>query len=144
MSKPKPIAVVTGGAGFIGSHMVDLLLEHGFRVHVVDNMVGGRPENLEQHKNNSDLRVDCRDVCTLTAGEAMFTDAKYVFHFAGIGDIVPSIEKPIDYMGTNVVGTVHVLEAARGAGVEKFVYAASSSCYGLAAVPTREDSPISP
>jgi UDP-glucose 4-epimerase len=144
MSKSKPIAVVTGGAGFIGSHMVDLLLEHGFRVHVVDNMSGGRPENLEQHKNNSDLRVDLRDVCTLTTGDALFTDAKYVFHFAGIGDIVPSIEKPIDYMGTNVMGTAHVLEAARGAGVAKFVYAASSSCYGLAAVPTREDSLISP
>ena len=67
-----------------------------------------------------------------------------VFHFAGIGDIVPSIERPTDYMDTNVQGTVRVLECARAAKVEKFVYAASSSCYGLAAVPTREDHPIAP
>jgi UDP-glucose 4-epimerase len=74
----------------------------------------------------------------------MFKGAKYVFHFAGIGDIVPSIEKPTDYMNTNVQGTVRVLEASRAGGIEKFVYAASSSCYGLAATPTREDHPISP
>ena len=67
-----------------------------------------------------------------------------MFHFAGIGDIVPSIERPLEYMSTNVQGTVHVLEAARSAGVKKVVYAASSSCYGLAATPTREDHPIVP
>ena len=67
-----------------------------------------------------------------------------MFHFAGIGDIVPSIERPTEYMATNVQGTVRVLEAARAAGVRKFVYAASSSCYGLAATPTREDHPIAP
>ncbi len=67
-----------------------------------------------------------------------------MLHFAGIGDIVPSIERPIEYMATNVQGTVRVLECARHAGVRKFVYAASSSCYGLAAVPTREEHPISP
>ena len=70
--------------------------------------------------------------------------ADYVLHFAGIGDIVPSIERPIEYMDTNVQGTVRVLECARHAGVRKFVYAASSSCYGLAAVPTREEHPIAP
>jgi UDP-glucose 4-epimerase len=68
----------------------------------------------------------------------------YVFHFAGIGDIVPSIERPMEYMSANVQGTVHMLECARVAGVRKFVYAASSSCYGLAATPTREDHPIAP
>jgi UDP-glucose 4-epimerase len=67
-----------------------------------------------------------------------------VFHFAGIGDIVPSIERPLEYMSTNVQGTVHMLECARHARVKKFVYAASSSCYGLATVPTREDHPIDP
>src|SRR6185295_277477 len=74
----------------------------------------------------------------------VFAGAQYVFHFAGIGDIVPSIEKPTEYMDTNVQGTVRVLECARHAGAEKFVYAASSSCYGLAAVPTAEDHPIDP
>src|SRR5205823_14426416 len=73
-----------------------------------------------------------------------FRDVRYVFHFAGIGDIVPSLEQPGAYMSANVQGTVQVLEAARHAGVQKLVYAASSSCYGLAAVPTREDHPIAP
>jgi UDP-glucose 4-epimerase len=67
-----------------------------------------------------------------------------VFHFAGIGDIVPSIERPLEYMAVNVQGTVHMLECARAAGAKKFVYAASSSCYGLAATPTREDHPLAP
>jgi UDP-glucose 4-epimerase len=68
-----------------------------------------------------------------------------VFHFAGIGDIVPSVDRPIEYMSTNVLGTVHVLEAARAAGAGKFVYAASSSCYGLAEeLPTTESAPIRP
>ena len=67
-----------------------------------------------------------------------------MFHFAGIGDIVPSIERPLEYMSANVQGTVHMLECARAAGVKKFVYAASSSCYGLATTPTREDHPIAP
>ena len=140
----QPLAVVTGGAGFIGSHMVVLLLAEGYRVHVIDNLVGGRLLNLEAHKNESRLKVDERDVRALAPDDSAFTGAKYVFHFAGIGDIVPSIERPIDYMSTNVMGTVHVLEASRHAGVKKFVYAASSSCYGLAPVPTTEAAPIQP
>ncbi len=75
----------------------------------------------------------------------MWPGARYVFHFAGIGDIVPSIDHPLDYMSANVQGTVHALEGARAAGVKKFVYAASSSCYGLATeLPTTETAPISP
>jgi UDP-glucose 4-epimerase len=140
----RPLAVVTGGAGFIGSHLVDLLLDRGFRVHVVDNMLGGRRANLARHRHNGDLVLDERDVRALAPGDALFAGATYVFHFAGIGDIVPSIERPTEYMSANVQGTVHVLEAARHAGVRKVVYAASSSCYGLAAVPTREDHPIAP
>jgi UDP-glucose 4-epimerase len=138
------LAVVTGGAGFIGSHMVDLLLSEGLRVHVVDNLCGGRLQNLEHHKINPDLRVEIKDICGVAPDEAVFQNADYVFHFAGIGDIVPSIDKPVDYLSTNVMGTVKVLEAARHAKVKKFVYAASSSCYGLAEVPTRESAPISP
>ncbi len=138
------VAVVTGGAGFIGSHMVDLLLKEGFRVRVIDNMVGGRPQNLEAHAGDPNLAVEVRDIRAVEPEDALFKGAKYVFHFAGIGDIVPSIEQPIDYVSANTMGTVRVLEAARRAQVAKFVYAASSSCYGLAEVPTREDAPISP
>jgi UDP-glucose 4-epimerase len=144
MKNAGDVAVVTGGAGFIGSHMVDVLLDRGFRVRVIDNLTGGRESNLAQHMANADLSFDKADIRNLDPGSPIFADATYVFHFAGIGDIVPSIEKPIDYMDTNVQGTVRVLEAARHAGVRKLVYAASSSCYGLAATPTREDHPIAP
>ena len=140
----RPIAVVTGGAGFIGSHMVDLLLERDYEVRVVDNLSGGHESNLAHHA--ADVRLTCRweDVRNLDADSPIFAGARSVFHFAGIGDIVPSIERPVDYMDTNVQGTVRVLECARRANVRRVVYAASSSCYGLAATPTREDHPIDP
>ena len=137
-------AVVTGGAGFIGSHMVDLLLDRGFEVRVVDNLVGGRKSNLDHHKTNAKLSCYWEDIRGLQSSSPIFEDADYVFHFAGIGDIVPSIEAPSEYMDVNVQGTVRVLECARHARVRKFVYAASSSCYGLASTPTREDHPINP
>jgi UDP-glucose 4-epimerase len=140
----RPIAVVTGGAGFIGSHMVDLLLERGFTVRAIDNMVGGRHQNVAQHAGNAQFSLDERDIRGCSYEDALFKGAKYVFHFAGIGDIVPSIERPLEYLSVNVQGTVHMLECARHARVQKFVYAASSSCYGLATTPTREDHPISP
>lgn len=140
----KPVAIVTGGAGFIGSHMVDLLVERGFAVRVMDSMIGGRRENVAHHGNNPDFILEERDIRSYMPGDPLFRNAKYIFHFAGIGDIVPSIEEPLEYMSANVQGTVHMLECARHVGTEKFVYAASSSCYGLAQVPTREDHPIDP
>ena len=144
MAKP-PVAVVTGAAGFIGSHMVDLLLEHGYRVRGIDNLSGGRREHLAHHEGNPALAFEVRDVRSLAPDDPLFAGARYVFHFAGIGDIVPSIERPVDYLSANVMGTVCALEAARAAGVAKFVYAASSSCYGLATeLPTTERAPISP
>ncbi len=144
MNATKPIAVVTGGAGFIGSHMVDLLLERGFSVRVIDSLVGGHERNLEHHVDNADLACEWRDIRGVEEDDTLFGGVRYVIHFAGIGDIVPSIEHPTEYMDVNVQGTVRVLEAARVAGVEKFVYAASSSCYGLADTPTAEDHPIAP
>ena len=141
----KPIAVVTGGAGFIGSHMTDRLLEAGYRVRVVDNLSGGRACNLAHHVRNTDLSLESLDIRDLPSDSSVFKDVQKVFHFAGIGDIVPSIEQPVDYMATNVQGTVQVLEAARHSrSLQSLVYAASSSCYGLAATPTREDYPIQP
>jgi UDP-glucose 4-epimerase len=122
--------------------MVDVLLDEGFRVHVIDNLIGGRLENLAHRNRESRLAVEVRDIRELPADDPLFAGADYVFHFAGIGDIVPSIDKPVDYLSTNVMGTVKVLEAARHAKVKKLVYAASSSCYGLAKVPTCEDAPI--
>lgn len=138
------VAIVTGGAGFIGSHMVDLLLGQGWQVRVIDDLSGGHEKNLAHHRDNPDLQCHWLDIRRLEPSSPIFAGAHYVFHFAGIGDIVPSIERPTEYMDTNVQGTVRVLECARAAGVRKLVYAASSSCYGLAAVPTREDHPIAP
>lgn len=141
----KKIAVVTGAAGFIGSHMVDLLLESGYRVHGIDNLSGGRLDNLKHLKSDPDFIYETKDIRELDSGDSLFQSADFVFHFAGIGDIVPSIEKPVDYLSTNVMGTVRVLEAARSAKIRKFVYTASSSCYGLATeLPTTEQASVDP
>src|SRR5712691_10961990 len=98
----RPIAVVTGGAGFIGSHMVDMLLERGFAVRAIDNLAGGREENLAHHRSNSDLVLEKRDIRSCAPDDRLFRGARYVFHFAGVGDIVPSIERPLEYMSANV------------------------------------------
>lgn len=140
----KPIAVVTGGAGFIGSHMVDLLLDRGYQVRVIDNLAGGHARNIAHHRDNPDFSFEQMDILDIKPNSTLFKNAQFVFHFAGIGDIVPSIEEPVKYMETNVLGTVHVLQAAREAKVQKLVYAASSSCYGLAATPTTEQHLINP
>jgi len=144
MSASSRSAIVTGGAGFIGSHMVDLLLARGCKVRAIDNLVGGREANIAHHASDPSFSFTRADIRSFQPGDPLFEGVDYVFHFAGIGDIVPSIEKPMEYMSANVQGTVHMLECARAAGVGKFVYAASSSCYGLAGTPTREDHPIAP
>ena len=87
-----PIAVVTGGAGFIGSHMVDLLLEQGFAVRAVDNLLGGRMENLAHLAANPDFLLERRDIRSFAPDDPLFRGARYVFHFAGIGDIVIAYE----------------------------------------------------
>lgn len=138
------ISIVTGGAGFIGSHLVDLLLDCGHEVRVIDDLSGGHKSNLDHHAGNKKLHCSWHDINRIEADSAVFKGADYCFHLAGIGDIVPSIERPVNYMQTNVQGTVRVLEAARHAGVRKFVYASSSSCYGLADTPTDEHHRIQP
>ena len=139
------VAVVTGGAGFIGSHMVDLLLDQGFKVRVIDNLATGRETNLAHQSSHRDLVLDRRDLRGIEPGDSVFSGVDFVFHFAGIGDIVPSVEEPAKYLSANVMATVHVLEGARSRGVRKFVYAASSSCYGIARqLQTTEDAEINP
>ena len=137
-------ALVTGGAGFIGSHMVDVLLADGFEVRVVDNLATGHLANLAHHRHEPRLAFEQVDMCDVPADASLFDGLDFVFHFGGIGDIVPSIERPMEYMRANVNGTIAMLEGSRRTGVRKFVYAASSSCYGLADVPTAETAPIQP
>jgi UDP-glucose 4-epimerase len=137
--------IVTGGAGFIGSHLVDRLLDDGHEVIALDNFVIGRPENLSSRAGSSRLKVVRADVTELESIRPHFDGIDWVFHLAALADIVPSIESPIPYHRTNVDGTVNVLEAARQAGVSRFVYAASSSCYGIPDVyPTPESAEIRP
>lgn len=138
----KKIAIVTGGGGFIGSHMVDFLLKKNFKVRVIDNFSGGHKKNLAHHKNNKLLEINKFNILTIK-DKKIFKDVDYVFHFAGIGDIVPSIEQPKKYMNVNIQGTINILELCKSANIKKFVYAASSSCYGLASVPTKENHKIS-
>ncbi len=140
----KKKACVTGGAGFIGSHMVDCLIERDYEVRIIDNLSGGHEQNLNHHKNNPLLKTEWCDICNINENASIFKGVSYIFHFAGLGDIVPSIENPTEYMNINVQGTVNMLECARNNNISKFVYAASSSCYGLAKTPTTEDDPIDP
>ena len=133
------VSIVTGGCGFIGSHMVDRLLAEGHEVRVIDNWTTGRPENLQHQKGNEKLTVYHMDIRNKEEMEPVFEGADYVFHFAALADIVPSIQKPWEYYSSNVLGTYHVVECARNAGVRKLVYAASSSCYGIPdEYPTKE------
>ena len=137
--------LVTGGAGFIGSHLVDRLLADGCEVSVLDDFSTGRPQNLIHHQNAPRLTVHQVDVADYGASAPFFNDVDWVFHLAALADIVPSIQRPLDYHRANVDGTVSVLEAARQAGVERLVYAASSSCYGIPDMyPTSETAPIRP
>lgn len=137
-------AIVTGGAGFIGSHLVDKLLQEGYSVVVLDNFSTGRHENLN-HQKNSNIKIIKADISDLDLIKPFFEGIDHVFHLGALADIVPSIVNPQAYFRTNVDGTFSVLEASRIAGVKKIVYAASSSCYGIPDVfPTPESSVIQP
>lgn len=138
-------AVVTGGAGFIGSHLVDRLLADGHEVVSIDSLAAGRRENLKTAEDHPNFTFHQADVASLEKIKPFFDGADWVFHLASLADIVPSIQQPMLYHHSNVNGTVSVLEAARAAGVSRFVYAASSSCYGLPDVfPTPEEAAIRP
>ncbi|MET1027297.1 MAG: SDR family oxidoreductase [Dongiaceae bacterium] len=137
--------VVTGGAGFIGSHLTERLIGDGHQVLVIDNMHTGRPSNLTAFKHESRLEVEQAGVEDRDRMAALLKGADWVFHLAARADIVPSIQQPVDYHRANVEGTLSILEAARQANVQRFIYAASSSCYGIPdAYPTPETAPVQP
>ena len=137
--------VVTGGAGFIGSHLVDRLLADGHSVRVLDDFSTGRPDNLAHQAGNPRLSLERVDVTSEPALDSRLAGTDWVFHLAALADIVPSIEHPLAYHRANVDGTVAVLDAARRAQVKRFVYAASSSCYGIPDVcPTPETAATRP
>lgn len=137
--------IVTGGAGFIGSHLVERLLLLGHQVLVLDNFSTGRPENISSFKLKKLKLVKIDLSYNINRIFPYFKNIDWVFHLAALADIVPSIEHPDKYYQTNVNGTVNVLEAARIGGVKRFIYTASSSCYGIpGSCPTKESALIDP
>ena len=137
-------AVVTGGAGFIGSHLVDFLLSKNYKVTVLDNLSTGRIENLKHCKDKINFhKIDLSENCNSIA--EVISKADFIFHLASLADIVPSIKYPDIYFKANVQGTLNLLQNCNPKKLKKFVYAASSSCYGLAKrFPTSESAEIVP
>lgn len=137
--------LVTGGAGFIGSHLSRKLIEVGHHVCVLDNLNGGRKDNITDLLAHPEFEFYLADIRFPEAINALFKGVDWVFHLAGLADIVPSIEQPTEYYETNVSGTFNVLQASKQAGVSRFLYAASSSCYGIPDhYPTTENAGIRP
>ena len=135
--------LVTGGAGFIGSHLVDALLLQNHKVIVIDDLSTGRLENLSEVKSNKNLQIVDESITEKEKISEYFSNIDWVFHLAGLADIVPSISNPENYFRVNSLGTMNVLELSRNNGVKRFIYAASSSCYGIPKLyPTPESSDI--
>lgn len=136
-------SLVTGGAGFIGSHLVDALLARGSEVIVLDNFSTGRPENLDHVKGKIEV-IEC-DISVPGDWMRQLKGIDWVFHLAALADIVPSIQNPESYFRANVDGTFNLLQACKAAGIGRFVYSASSSCYGIPdQYPTPETAEIRP
>ena len=135
-------AIVTGGAGFIGSHIVDKLIDMGIQVSIIDNFSTGKVENVNPAAYcwKQDLAtVNIEDLTEFMKG------VDVVFHLAALARVQPSIEEPIPYHNANVTGTHNVLAAAAEAGVTRVVFSSSSSVYGNAdRVPTPEEHPTNP
>lgn len=137
--------LVTGGAGFIGSHLVELLLAKGHTVRAVDNLSIGSIRNLSTIMGNPNFSFQEADISDKTAISNLFEDTDWIFHLAGLADIVPSIENPDAYFTSNVIGTYNIAQLAKESGAKKVIYAASSSCYGIPDIyPTPESADCDP
>lgn len=138
-------AIITGGCGFIGSHLVDKLVSLDIRVTIIDNLSNGINENLSHLKDSGLVKIINEDICNYEGISRYFSGVDVIFHLAALADIVPSIENPLAYHRSNVDGTFNVLQASRLHGVKRFIYAASSSCYGIPdEYPTKESAEIKP
>ncbi len=135
--------IVTGAAGFIGSHLVDRLVKEGHQVLALDNFATGSKKNLKISANKIQIeRADIRNFKQLKR-ISFFKNVEWVFHLAGLADIVPSINKPLEYFESNVKGTLNILEICKNKKLKKFIYAASASCYGIPKrFPTNENASI--
>jgi UDP-glucose 4-epimerase len=141
-------AIVTGGAGFIGSHITEELVKRGYQVIIFDNLSTGKLSNIESSLNGKDVEFVKGSIVDLPLLRKVFSGADYVFHEAAIPSVPRSIKNPKKSHNANVTGTLNVLLAARDKGVKKLVYASSSSVYGdTPTLPKVEDmtpNPLSP
>jgi len=141
----KGLALVTGGAGFIGSHLVDRLVLEGWRVRVLDNFSTGRMENVEHHVNSQVVEVVRGDLKDLEVVESAVEGVDVVFHFAANPEVRVSAINPEVHFNENVVATFNLLEAMRREGVRELVFASSSSVYGEPdEIPVNEEAPVRP
>lgn len=139
--------LITGGAGFIGSHLVDYLVSRKKikKIIILDNLKDGSLKNLKKSINSKKVFFYKKDIRQFTKIKNLFRGINVVFHLGALSDVVPSIEEPIEYLDTNIMGTVNILESMRKNNVKKIIYAASSSCYGLPIkFPTDEKEIIKP
>ncbi len=137
--------MVTGGAGFIGSHIVDRLVSNGWRVRILDNFSSGRVENVEHHLGSRGLEVMEGDLKDFRVAERAVEGVDVVFHFAANPEVRVSATNPEVHFNENVVATFNLLEAMRRGDVRELVFASSSSVYGEPdEIPVGEDAPLKP
>ena len=137
--------LITGGAGFIGSHVIERLIKDYKikEIRVLDHLKDGSKKNINHVLKNKKVKFYKKDINNLLSIRNYFKKIDVVIHLAAMSDIVPSIVHPINYLKTNIIGTLNILEAMRANNVNKIIYAASSSCYGLIKdYPTKESSKI--
>ncbi len=141
-------AVVTGGAGFIGSHIADGLADRGWQITIIDNLSTGRRENIQHLVGAGRAELIEGSITDLSLLQKVFNGVDYVFHEAAISSVPRSIDNPVESNETNITGTLNVLLAARDNKAKKVVFASSASVYGDAPVsPKQEDmkpEPLSP
>lgn len=134
--------VVTGGCGFIGSHVAQALIELGAQVTIIDNLITGREENIAAYKNQITFikgSITDFDLCVQTT-----KNADLIFHLAAFISVPQSVEKPLECHNTNVNGTANLLEAARINNVPRFIFSSSASVYGDTQEPCSEKTPFNP
>jgi UDP-glucose 4-epimerase len=137
--------LVTGCAGFIGSHLTETLLNQGFKVYGIDNLSNGKLSNTSSFNKNTNFIFLEYDINEVDKFEKVLDEVDVIYHLAALADIVPSIQNPKSYFNSNVNGTFNLIRNCENKKVKKIIYAASSSCYGIPdKYPTSENSPILP
>jgi UDP-glucose 4-epimerase len=134
------VVLVTGGAGFIGSHLAQELAERNYNVVIIDNLFTGKKENIEELVKKDNVEFNQGSITDVPLLQSLFKGVEYVFHQAAIPSVPRSVDNPLASHEANATGTLNVLLAARDSGVKKVIYASSSSVYGdIPTLPKRED-----